>query len=296
MADSNAGAAGATGAGGSGTAGGQGGAGTAAGGAGGSGSAGTGAATDWTSDFAPEVKGYIQNKGFKNASDLAHSYQNLEKLHSAGPDKLVRVPDDLSAPESRQFWERVGTPKDVKDYGLQVTKENGGEKLAEWAAAEFHKAGVPKGMAQKFMNSWNEKSAANLAEMKAQREGVIKTADANLRTEWGAAYDKNKNLVEQTATALGFTPEESQALGQILGPEKAPKLLLKLASGTSEQDFIAGRKQTDDSMTPDAAGSKVRELMTNADFVQRLNSGDQAAMREWQRVHEMGNPGMQSFT
>lgn len=290
MADSNAGAAGAAGAGGQG--------GNAGAGAGVTATVvTTGMQTDWTSGFKDDVKAYVtQTKGFKSAEDLAHSYWNLEKLHSAGPDKLLRMPDDLNAPESRQFWERVGTPKEAKEYGLQVTKENGGEKLAEWAAAEFHKAGVPKGMAQKFMNSWNEKSAANLAEMKAQREGVIKTADANLRTEWGAAYDKNKNLVEQTATALGFTPEESQALGQILGPEKAPKLLLKLASGTSEQDFIAGRKQTDDSMTPDAASSKVRELMTNADFVQRLNSGDQAAMREWQRVHEMGNPGMQSFT
>lgn len=251
--------------------------------------------TDWTSGLNEDMKAYVSNKGFKTPDDVLNSYRNFEKLQGVPQDRLLKLPESMEAPEARAIWERLGAPKEAKEYNFEVPK-GADPKDFETISGEFHKLGVPKSMAQNIIKAL---SGLELAKQKIRTDAVTAaatTAEANLRTEWGAAYDKNKNIVEQAATTLGLTKEQLNIIGAALGPEGAPKLLLKLGSATQEHAFVPGQQSSDTALAPQAAEAKIKELMSNSDFTRRLLNGDLAAKSEWQRAHEMASQGMQSFT
>jgi hypothetical protein len=247
-------------------------------------------AADWTSGFNDEMKGYIQNKGFKTPADLAESYRNFEKLQGVPQDRLLKLPEKLDSPEARAIWERLGTPKEAKDYQLEVPAQGGDQKMAEWAANEFHKLGVPKPMAEGFVKAFNARAAQADADAKAAAQAASATAEANLKTEWGNAFEQNKARVEQAARVLGIDDKGLLALNRALGPEGAPKLLLKLAAATQEGQFITGQP-VPGVLTPEQAQSQITDLRRDSDFVQRLAKGDHEARQKWSNLHQAAFPG-----
>lgn len=253
------------------------------------------AASDWTTGLSDDAKAYVANKGFKDPAAVLESYRNFEKLQGVPQDRILKLPESMDTPEGRAVWERLGTPKEAKDYGFEVPK-GADPKDFEQIAAEFHKAGVPKSMAQNIIKAMGGIEAAKAKIREDAMTAASTTAEANLKTEWGAAFDKNKNIVEQAVTTLGLTKEQVQTLARALGPEGTPKLLLKLGQATSEHTFVQSQQPNNGPMTPGAADAKIQELRSNADFVSKLTTGDKAAMAEWQRVHEMAYQGLQSFT
>ncbi len=253
----------------------------------------TGVQSDWTSGFADDLKGYVTTKGFQNAGAVADAYRNLEKLHGAGPDKLLRMPDNLSAPEARAFWERIGAPKEAKEYNIEIPKEHGDQALADWFKDTAFKNNMTKTQAESFVKTWNERAASSIAAAKKAAADAQTAAEANLKTEWGAAFEKNKNMVEQTAAAIGITADQAQALGRVLGPEGAPKLMLKLASAVKESDFVGGAKGGGDVNTPDGAMSKIKQLSQDPAFMSRYLSGDKNALEEMTRAQSQAYIGEQ---
>ncbi len=251
------------------------------------------APAEWTHGFADDLKGYVTNKGFQNPAALADSYRNLEKLHSAGPDKLLRLPDNLQSPEARAMWERLGAPKEAKDYQIEIPKEHGDEALAGWFKETAFKNNMTKIQAESFVKDWNAKAAANIAAAQKAANDAATTAEANLKVEWGAAFEKNKNIVEQTAKLLGLTPEQTMTIGRVLGPEKAPKLMLQLSKGVSESSFVGGTPSSDGSMTPEGAGSKIKQLTQDRSFMDRYLSGDKNAFEEMTRAQQQAYQGEQ---
>ena len=53
------------------------------------------ASTDWTSGLTDEMRGYVQNKGFKAPQDVVESYRNFEKLHGVPQDRILKLPENL---------------------------------------------------------------------------------------------------------------------------------------------------------------------------------------------------------
>lgn len=246
---------------------------------------------DWTSGLSDIQKGFAQNKGFKGPQDVVESYQNLEKLMGAPRERLITLPENLETPEGRAVFERLGTPKEAKGYDFKVPEKGGDPKLAEWAAQKFFEAGVPKNMADKIMSAWNERAEATKTQAAESLKAAQATADMALRQEWGMAYDKNKNLVDQAARVAGMGTEEVTALTTGLGPEKAAKLLLKIGQSVSESAFISGGPSGDSSLAPEQARSKIEELTSDKAWVQRYLSGDMTAKREMERLQKMKTGG-----
>lgn len=257
--------------------------------------AGAAATTDWTTGFDDETKGYIQNKGFKSPQDLLGSYRNFEKLQGVPQDRILKLPENFDSPEGRAILERLGTPKEAKDYGVAIPPENGDPNLAEFMSKTFLEAGVTKSMASKIVEKWNEYQGGNRAAQAETMKAKFAEADKALRTEWGAAFDQNKNVVDSAARTLGMSKEELGSLGMALGPDKAMKLLHKLGTSLGEHTFVAGKAAANTILDPNQAKSKIDELRSNSDFVQRLASGDKKALSEWTRAHEMAAPGEINF-
>lgn len=248
------------------------------------------AATDWTASFNDETKGYIQNKGFKGPEDILNSYRNFEKLQGVPQDRILKLPENMDSPEARQIWERLGAPKEAKDYNLAIPKENGDPTLAEDMAKNFHDIGVPKSMAEKITAKWNERQATLHAQGVEAQKQASTLAEQALRKEWGLAYDQNRNVVDAAARTLGIDAKQTSALASALGPDGAMKLLYKIGSATGEHTYVNGQG-ANQIFSPEAATNKISELMSNSEWTQKYLSGDKAAGNQMQALQQMAHPG-----
>jgi hypothetical protein len=249
--------------------------------------------TDWTTGFNDDQKAFVTTKGFKAPSDILESYRNFEKLQGVPQDRLLKLPENMDTPEGRAVFERLGTPKEAKDYNLAalLPKENADPKLADWAQGVFHEIGMPRGMAEKFIKKWNERSGSSHKEMTDARTAMLNQADQNLKSTWGNAYDRNKELANQGAMALGLDEKAIGALGSALGPDKAMLLLHKLATATGEANFHDGTPAGSDIMSVQEAKGKIASMMSDKTFAKRLSEGDTDARRQWDNAHKMAYPG-----
>lgn len=246
--------------------------------------------TDWTSSFSDETKGYVQKKGFKDAGALAESYINLEKLHSVGPDKLLKLPESWEGPEAQAVWERLGKPKDAKGYNLQVP-EKGDPKLAEWAAGEFLKNNLTAAQANGVQKAWNDRQAA-VAKATADNQAIALTqATEKLKTEWGQAYEKNMNLAKSGMMALELDAATVDLMANTLGAEKVFKQLSKIGAGVGEASFVAGRPAGDGTVTPEQARSQLEDLKRDQTWVQAYLKGDYDAKKKMEHLQKMAAPG-----
>lgn len=247
--------------------------------------------TEWTSGLSDDLKGFVQTKGFQAPKDVIESFRNLEKLMGVPQERIVKLPDNMDGPEARAIWERLGAPKDAKEYNLEVPPEIGDKALAEWAAGEFHKLGMPRKMAEGFIKAWNEKMVGTHKANQEAHTLAIKQAGDALQKEWGAAFEQNKNIADAAARKLEMSKDEIAGLTAALGPEKTMKALYKLGLATGEHSFIMGQPAATGVMTPEQARHRIKELTTDRDFVGRLTRGDAEAKRQWQTAHEMAYPG-----
>jgi hypothetical protein len=85
-------------------------------------------AKPWHDGVDPAVKGFWETKGLKldNPRDfgvkLTEMYQGAERLIGVPPDRVVKLPAADAKPEDlRSFYERLGAPKEAKDYDLSPT-------------------------------------------------------------------------------------------------------------------------------------------------------------------------------
>ncbi len=250
---------------------------------------------EWTSGFSDETRGYVQKKGFKDASALADSYINLEKLHGAGPDRLLRLPESMESAEAQAVWEKLGKPKTAKDYQLQVP-EKGDPKLAEWAQDVFHKANLTSAQAQATMKAWNERQAAALAQTIENQKIALQQNTEKLKTEWGAAYEKNMNLAKSGAMALELDATMIDSLGNAMGTEKLFKQLSKIGAGVGEATFVSGQPGPQGAITPEQARSELQDLFRDKAWVSKYTAGDFDAKKKMEHLQKMANPGDMRLT
>lgn len=251
--------------------------------------------TDWTSGLNPELKGYVTTKGFKDTAAVVESYRNFEKLQGVPQDRLLKLPENLDSPEGRAIFEKLGMPKDAKDYNVKISEDFADETFGDWLRGVAHKNGMTNRQVEGFVQALNERAGNDSKTQKEAHEAMLTNAHKSLQKEWGHAYEQNKNLADQGAIAFGFGEKEVQALGQALGPDKAMMLLHKLGTGTGEASFVAGRPTGGDALTPDQAKLQISELTRDGSFYRRLTSGDADARRIWDRLNQQAAPGTMSL-
>jgi hypothetical protein len=245
----------------------------------------------WTESLGDDLKGYVQTKGFKEPKDVVESYRNFEKLQGVPKERLLQLPESLETGDMAAIWERLGKPKEAKEYKIEVPKELGDEKFNEWAKETFHKLNMPRGMAEGFINALSERQKGALLEMTDNKLAKVKADETALKKDWGQAFEQNSNIANQAAAKFGISKEELTSLGNSLGPAKAMKFLHKLGEGIGEASFVTGNTAPSGHMTPEQAKTQIRELIRDSDFHRRLSAGDVDAKARWDRLHKYAAPG-----
>lgn len=251
----------------------------------------------WMAGFDDDTKGWITNKGYKGPADLASAHRSLEKLMGAPKERLVTLPESfydekgaLTA-EGRAIRERLGAPKELKDYGIEVPKEGGDPKRLENFLATAHRLGLSARDAQELAKADGEFIAGQRTGMGEAAAQKWRDDDAALRKEWGAAFDQNKGIAAEGMRRLNISAQQVDALAGQLGHAETMKLLNLIGKSVGEGTFVRGGGRPDGVMEPAAAKSRIAELKMDTAFGAKLMNGDAEAKATWQRLHELAYQG-----
>ncbi len=246
---------------------------------------------DWLSGLPDDMKGYVQTKGFKTPVDVLESYRSFEKLHGVPQDRLLKLPEQMDTPEGRAIWEKLGRPKEAKDYVIDIPKESGDPQLADWLRSVADKGNFTQRQVETLVKEWNERSSSTMKMMNETQAIKLTDAENNLKREWGSAFEQNMFLADQGAQALGIDEATVKALGQAMGPDKAMMLLHKFAVSTGEAEFVNGRSASNGVMSSEQAQARINEMTQDKSFQARLRSNDGDAKRQWDNAFKMAYPG-----
>jgi hypothetical protein len=250
----------------------------------------------WMAGFNDDLKGYVGAKGFKDPASVVDAYKNLEKLQGVPQERLMKLPEQfyddkgVLTADGRAIYERLGAPKEAKDYGIEVPKEGGDPKLMEHFTKIFHEAGIPKAAAQKIVAEWNGYQGAAAAAVKEVQAAEFRNQQQALQKEWGAATEQNTRIAADATRRLGWDAKKIDAVSAAIGHAETMKLLCNLGKAVGESAFISGR-QPAGPLEPATAVSRINELKADKEFGNRLLNGDAEAKATWERLHQQAFQG-----
>jgi hypothetical protein len=268
---------------------------SAEGGQGGTTGGATGAATpppNWIDGIGDaDLKGWAQNKGFKEPADALNSYRNLEKLMGADKaGRTVMLPAKWDDPkEVGAFYEKLGVPKDPTGYKLP---DGADPEMAKWAPSVFHKAGLTPRQAEALTAEWNQMVGGRTEAMKAAYEAKIAEDGAALKSEWGAAYNDKLARAQSAAKALGVKPEVIDKLENTLGHGDLMRFFATIGEKMGEDQSVDGKGQGSFSgaKTPEQARAEITTLRADPEFTRRYVAGDAEAKQRMEQLHKWAYP------
>jgi len=259
------------------------------------------AETSWKDSLPDDIKMDPTLATFTDVSALAKSYVNAQKL--IGKDK-ISLPDKHATDEDWQnIYNKLGLPKDVKEYQVEVAKDAGlDESFINQFKESAHKAGILPKQAKKLLDWYTEASKGAIG---AYQGDIANKQAANaeaLKKEWGAAYDKNMlatNLVmkdfgdEETAK---FFSEAKMADGTPLQGNPAFLKFMAKIGGTLKEEAIKGgiqdRGGDPNALSPENAMREVSRIMGdfNHPYYEKNHPNHLAAVADVQRFMQMAHP------
>lgn len=244
-------------------------------------------AGSWLTALPADLKGVAEHKGWKSPEDALKSYTHLEQL--MGADKAGRgliLPKDA---EDKDGYDRVykalGRPENPDDYGIKslvleaadAPLDEGDAFLVETMSKTMHEAGLSTGQAKKLAEAM---------------QGAVKAAGDKAEAAFQAELDAFERQVKPGEVEMarrGFrffglpeseAGEVGAALVRALGPEKAVKMFAQLGGALGEDKTIEGGRSMGGFSSPESAGKRMDQLLSDEAFAKRYQNGDQSAMEE----------------
>lgn len=268
--------------------------------------------TPWHAGFDPTIKSFLENKKYdlsdpvKVVDVMARSYQGAERLLGVPADELLRLPKpNADTTEVNGFWNRVGVPKEAKDYDFSQIKTAGGEApdqaLVDALRTSLHANRVPKENAPAVLRDVVKYLDSIETEVNAAAAAEIQRQNQWLDQNWGnrKAYNMTvaKDALDRIGAAAGLTKEQidqgwdalSKQAG--IGASYAMEMLRTIGARMGEHDFVSGgqgRPAGDQgAMSQDQARAEIRALLQDRDFQQRLLNKNVEALRKWTNLHQV---------
>ena len=264
----------------------------AAGGGGAAAAAAAGGAADasWLDALDDDTKGFVENKGWKEPTDILTGYRNLEKLVGAPEDQIVRLPGEGDAAGWSEVFNKLGRPEAAADYDITLPEGLGDPEMADWAKEAFHKAGFTADQAKTFTDEWNTYMAGKAETMEADYRARVQEEEASLKKEWGAAFDKNVDIARRAAREFGVEPEQLDAMEKAMGFSGLLKLMNRIGGKLGEDAFEGGSGTASfGAMTPAQATAELETLRHDDRFRARYLSGDPDAVAKMDRLMRFAN-------
>jgi hypothetical protein len=250
------------------------------------------AAKPWheTAGADAEILGHWQNKGLditdpaKVAIEMTKQHRQAEKHFGVPVDRLLKLPDATAKPEEwAPVYQRLGAPKEAKEYDFAGIKFAGADLEAEFAEAMrngLFAAGTPKDKAKGIVESVVKYlETADTAEATITA-GKVATEKADLAKNWGAKFDLNMMQAKEGAKRAGMTEEAVAALEGQVGYAKVMELFRRIGASSAESVFHEGSSDASIN-TRTGAIAKLAELEADKGWGKKFKAGDATAKAEW---------------
>jgi hypothetical protein len=216
-------------------------------------------------------------KKFDSVEALAKSYKNLESLSRnsiriVGPDasdedraaayqkvmkhmpQLVLKPNPDSPEQSKEFYQMLGVPDDIDGYTTD------GVELDQEIITELRNLASETKMTKAQWKRYAELMSEMQAATNRNREDARIRAGAELKTEWGMAFEDRYAVVENFI-------KENEGIGKIehMGPEQI-KAMYSVAISQIGTKQAFGQPTTETHLSPDEAKARIKEIDNNPKF------------------------------
>lgn len=252
-------------------------------------------AFDWSkTGVDADTLSYVQAKGFKDPGAVLSSYRNLEKLHGVPAERLLKVPAPDAKPEEiAAYRERLGVPKDPKDY--KIAKFEGGSEKEQAAfdsflRQNFHALGVPASAVEGFTAKWAEFVGNSLKSAEKARGEQMAAEETELKNLQGANYEKFVGVAREAATAFGLSKDHVDALEEAIGFKATMTFLNSIGAKVGESKFAGGGEGAFGGYSVAAAQSEIARLKADTGFAQKIINKDAEALAKWDRLHQIAYP------
>lgn len=256
------------------------------------GSQGT-ANTNWRSALPSELQAEPSLQTFTDVTALAKSFVHAQR--AIGADKLV-VPGKHATDEDwKQVFTKLGLPAEVKDYTVKMKEDASIDKdFIEKFKTASHAAGILPGQAQKLADWFQEVNSTSAEQIQKERQQKIEQEISALKSEWGAAYDKNIGAAAQVIREAG-DKELIEYLDKTgLGNDtRLIKLLAKVGEKfLGEDKLLGGNQEFKGKYTPSQALQEANKIMGNFDhpYHKKEHPNHNAAVQEVKELFEMAHP------
>jgi hypothetical protein len=250
------------------------------------------AAKPWHDGIDAEFVGHAQNKGWK-LDDPKEAFvaavkqaREAEKHFGVPVDRLVKMPAADAKPEDlRAFYERLGAPKEAKDYDFTAVKDT---TIADALRSTAHAAGLSKDAAAAIAASVAKAIESKAATDTTLDAGKLAEQQAKLKANWGDKFDFNHLAAIEGARRAGISQEAVKALEGQIGYDGVMEHFRKIGMNTREDTFVErGASGTGDVTTREGAVARKAELMADKAWGQRWLNGGQLEAREMLRLEQL---------
>lgn len=258
-------------------------------------------ALQWFKDVDAETLGHIQNRGWdkKPANEAVleavKAHREAAKLIGAPETELVRIPKSQDGAAIKAMWEKLGMPKDAKDYDFsKVTR--GGKPLEESFTDALRKAATEGFLTKeaaiavatnltKFLDAQDATKFSNdAAALKQEKEALAK--------DWGPQGESHMLVAKNAAKALGITELEINTLEKVVGFSRVMNMFRNIGSKIGEDKFMnndTGGGNRSGVMTRDMATARIGELTKDAAWSKRYLDGGHEEAREMRNLQIIAN-------
>lgn len=235
-----------------------------------------------------ELKGYVQNKGWKDPRELADGYRNLEKL--LGGEKLPLPKGDDDAEGWSRVYDSLGRPQAADAYKIPTMGE-GQDQFVKDVQSKFHELGLSEKQGN-ALAEWYHGLQKGMVDQTLAGSAQQAEADlASLKTEWGGAYDENIEFGRRAAREYGLDEAKLNKMEQALGTGEMLKLMARIGRSQGEASFQRGDNGSGNfGMTPAQAQARIGELKADKAWTQKYVAGDADARAEFARLHQLAFP------
>lgn len=270
----------------------------------GAGNGAGGAAAHWYDGMSADEIGYLQNRGLDKGDARAavqaaiRSHQEAEKLIGAPATEMLRLPKNAQDAEGWQrFNERLGVPKEAKEYDFSSLKFKDGSNLddatAEAIKTALQTARVSKENAPIIAKAMIDLADAEDATSEADYALKLNAEREALKVNWGPNTTQNMMIVQQTAKTLGLGEDFVNTLEKSVGYSKTMDAMLKIGQAMGEDKFVmsqTGGGGSGNYMSAEQALNTLNTKMADSNWATKLQSGDSVVMTEFNTLTTIAAP------
>ena len=243
---------------------------------------------NWMDSISEELRSDPSMANIQDLEGLAKGYVHAQRM--VGSDKVVMPGKDASQEELDMFYNKLGRPETGEGY--EAPTENMPEipydkELEKQFFGEAHRIGLNKQQAAALLR-WQAQSVEQ--QIQAQDAGYqsrMQDTEAQLRNEFGNAFDQNLEMAQNVAKEFGG--DELMKVLNDTGMGNDPvviKAFYNIAKVISNDEIIGGGGRQTFALSPADAKHAISEKKRDPNFMKSYTDRD--AIGHAEAVAEMG--------